>query len=46
MLSVSMSMCLLPNISEEWWMSLLACVRAICFDRIREMFDSDVPFHS
>lgn len=35
------------NLSEEWRMPLLVsdqCVRAICFDRLREMFDSEVPF--
>ncbi len=46
-LSVSASLYLPPNLSEEWWMPLPVsnqCVRAICFDRLREMFDSEVPF--
>lgn len=46
-LSVSTSLYLLPNLPEEGRMPLLVsnqCIRAICYDRLREMFDSEVPF--
>lgn len=47
MLSVSPSLYLPLNLPEEWRMPLLVsnrCIRAICFDRLTEMFDSEVPF--